>query len=76
MGNDREQAANYLNVRRAHWDEVARKKDIRDLEFYLGDLNNLVSVTAAKNLIAAKKRIKNEKYMKKKKKKKKKKRRK
>ena len=27
MRNDREKAANYQNVRRAHWDEVARKKD-------------------------------------------------
>jgi len=27
MRKDREQAADYQNVRRAHWDEVARKKD-------------------------------------------------
>ena len=27
MRNDREKATNYQNVRRAHWDEVARKKD-------------------------------------------------
>jgi SAM-dependent methyltransferase len=27
MRNDREQAADYQNVRRAHWDQVARKKD-------------------------------------------------
>ncbi|MGB6383094.1 MAG: glycosyl transferase, partial [Syntrophobacteria bacterium] len=27
MRKDKEQAANYQNVRRTHWDEVARKKD-------------------------------------------------
>ncbi|MGB7033044.1 MAG: methionine biosynthesis protein MetW, partial [Syntrophobacteria bacterium] len=27
MRKDKEQAANYQNVRRARWDEVARKKD-------------------------------------------------